>query len=47
MTLFIKVKMELIPSLQEADFERLGMRHVGERVMLLNLAKGSASKCYT
>ena len=38
--------MEFIPSLQEADFERLGVRHVGERVMLLNLPKGSASKCY-
>ena len=36
--------MGLIPLLQQPDLERLGVRHVGERVMLLNLAKGHESE---
>ena len=36
--------MELIPLLQQSDLERLGVHHVGERIMLLNLAKGNESK---
>ena len=37
--------MELIPLLQPVDLEKLGIAHVGERVMLISLAKAQGSKC--
>ena len=36
--------MELIPLLQQCDLEKLGVSHVGERVMLVSLAKAKESK---
>ena len=36
--------MELIPLLQQCDIEKLGVVHVGERVMLVSLAKALESK---
>ena len=38
-----KVTVELIPLLQQSDFENLGVFHVGERIMLLSLAKAQES----
>ena len=40
----VYVRVELIPLLQQPDLERLGVRYVGERIMLLNLAKGYESE---
>jgi len=31
--------------LQQSDLEKLGVQHVGERVLLLSLAKGHESMC--
>ena len=36
---YIKVSVDLIPLLGQSDIERLGVTHVGERVMLISLAK--------
>ena len=35
----IKVSVDLIPLLGQSDIEKLGVAHVGERVMLISLAK--------
>lgn len=34
----------MIPLLKECDFEKLGVSHVGERVMLMTLAKEQQSE---
>ena len=31
--------MDLIPFLKDSDFEKLGVSHVGERIILLSLAE--------
>ena len=40
----IQVSVELIPLLQQCDLEKLGVIHVGERVMLVSLAKALERK---
>ncbi len=35
--------MDLIPLLSQCDLEKLGVIHVGERVMLVNLVKAKQS----
>ena len=37
------MSVELIPFLSEAEFEKLGVTHLGERVMLVNVAKAHRS----
>ena len=37
--------MELIPLFQPCNFEKMGVTHVGEQVMLVSLAKEKESKC--
>ena len=39
-----QVSVDLIPLLQQADLEKLGLVHVGKRVLLLSLAKAQQSK---
>ena len=36
--------MDLIPFLKDSDFEKLGVSHVGERIILLSLAKAQESE---
>ena len=40
----LQVTVELIPLLQQSDLENCGVIHVGERVMLVSLAKAIESK---
>ena len=44
-TFIFQVTVELIPLLQPSDLEKLGIAHVGERVMLISLTKAQESKC--
>ena len=40
----LQITVVLIPLLQQSDLENLGVVHVGERVMLVSLAKAIESK---
>lgn len=42
-TFIFQVTVELLPLLQPSDLEKLGIAHVGERVMLISLAKAQES----
>ena len=44
MYICFQVSVDLIPLLQQADLEKLGLVYVGKRVLLLSLAKAQQSK---